>query len=129
MLETWASTSKGIQKTCPVNCHPEVIVFIWRKEARNLIRHEKVKCKTFLSELCLLNEGDECTLHHEFSKTLKEKSDEFVTLVLENIQRHGRPFNIKKPKELVSITICLFLQNMSMISYLFWLAGILVCFW
>ena len=29
----------------------EVIAFIRRKEARNLIRHEKVKYKTFLSEL------------------------------------------------------------------------------
>ena len=55
----------------------------------------------------------------EFSKTLPEKSEEFVTLVFENNQQHGRAFNIKKPKELINIMICLFLQNLTMISYLF----------
>ena len=75
--------------------------------------------KRFLSELCSLNERDECTLHHEFLKTLTEKSEEFVTLVFENIQQHGKPFNIRKPKVLINITICLFLRNMTMISYLF----------
>ena len=58
-------------------------------------------------------------IHDEFSKTLMEKSEEFVTLVLENNQQLGRAFNIKKPKELINITICLFLQNLTMISYLF----------
>ena len=47
------------------------------------------------------------------------KSEEFVTSVFENIQQHGKPFNIRKPKELINITICLFLRNMTMISYLF----------
>ena len=49
---------------------------------------------------------------------LAQKSEEFVTLVFENIQQHGKSFNIRKPKELINITICLFLQNMTMISYL-----------
>ena len=34
----------------------------------------------------MLVKGDECTLHHEFSKTMMEKSEEFVTIVFENIQ-------------------------------------------
>ena len=80
---------------------------------------ENSSTKRFLRELYSLNECDECTLHHEFSKTLTEKSEEFVTLVFENIQQHGKPFNIRKPKELINITICLFLRNMTMISYLF----------
>ena len=75
--------------------------------------------KRFLSELYSLNECDECTLHHEFSKTLTEKSEEFVTVVFENIHEHGKPFNIRKLKELINITISLFLLNMTMISYSF----------
>ena len=49
--------------------HSGMIGFIRKKEAIcrwNIIRHEKAKYKKFLSEPRLLNEGDKCTLHHDF---------------------------------------------------------------
>ena len=42
---------------------------------------------------------------------LTEKSEEFVTLMFQNIQQQGTPFNIRKTKELIHITICLFLSH------------------
>ena len=42
---------------------------------------------------------------------LTEKSEEFVTLMFQNIQQQGKPFNIRKTKEPIHITICLFLSH------------------
>ena len=42
---------------------------------------------------------------------LTEKSEEFVTLMFQNIQQQGTPFNIRKTKEPIHITICLFLSH------------------
>ena len=70
----------------------------------SIIKHEKAKCRKFLSELCLINEDDEYELHHEFSGTLIEKSEEYLSLVVEYIQQHGNPFNIGKPRGLINLT-------------------------
>lgn len=111
-----------MQITYPANCHSEVIGFIRKKEAAskcNVIKHEKAKFKRFLSEQCSLDEGDECSFHHKFSKKLKEKSEGICYL---NVSQHSttwEPFNISKPKELINLTMCLFLQYMIMISCLF----------
>ena len=125
MLYTWASPSKRIQITYPANCHSEVIGFIRKKEAAskcNVIRHEKAKFKRFLSEQCLLDECDECSFHHEFWKKLKETSEGICYLIVSQHSATWEPFNISKPKEVINLTMCLFLQYMIMISYLFWLA-------
>ena len=56
--------------------HSGIIRFILKKEAfckRNVTRHEKAKYKKFLGETCLLNESDECTLHHEFFENVDGK--------------------------------------------------------
>ena len=56
--------------------HSGKIVFSWKKEEtckQNVIRHEKAKYKRFLSEPCLLNEGHECTFHHEFFENFDGK--------------------------------------------------------
>ena len=51
--------------------HSGMIGFFRKKKAicrRNVIRHEK-----FLSEPCLLNDGDKCTLHHKFFENVDGK--------------------------------------------------------
>ena len=116
VLYSWSGPWKKNTKNEPVE-----IKFIRWKEAVytwNVIGHEKAKYKNFLSELCLLKEGDECTLHYEFSKTLTEKSERFVTIVFKNIYIRGNPFNISKPEELINWTICFFLRYMTMINVL-----------
>ena len=57
-----------------------------------------------MSEVCLINEDDEYELHHEFSGTLIEKSEEYISVVVEYIQQHGNPFDISKPRELINLT-------------------------
>ena len=89
---------------------------------------QKAKYKKILSELCLLNEGNKYTLHHQFSKTLAEKSKQIFILVFQTIHRHGIPFNMGKQKELIILIMCLFLRHMTMVSYLFRFAVTLVCF-
>ena len=91
----------------PAKSQAGIIGFTRRKEAVckwNIIKHEKAKYRKFLSEVCLINEDDEYELHHEFSGTLIEKSEEYVSLVVEYIQQHGNPFDISKPRELINLT-------------------------
>ena len=57
-----------------------------------------------MSEVYLINEDDEYKLHHKFSGTLIEKSEEYVSLVVEYIQQHRNPFDISKPRELINLT-------------------------
>lgn len=70
--------------------------------------NEKTKYKKFTRELGLLSEDKKYTLHHEFLKTLTEKSEEYVTLVCENIHQCKNLFNI-----LISCTMTLFLRYMN----------------
>ena len=52
-----------------------------KKEAickRNVIRHEKAKYKKIWSEPCLLNDGDECRLYHEFFKNFHGRRRAFL---------------------------------------------------
>ena len=63
----------------PAKSQAGIIGFTRRKEAVckwNIIKHEKAKYRKFLSEVCLTNKDDEYELHHEFSGTLIEKSEE-----------------------------------------------------
>ena len=56
--------------------HSGMIGFFRKKKAicrRNVIKHEKAKYKKFLSEPCLLNDGDKCTLHHQFFENVDGK--------------------------------------------------------
>ena len=79
-------------------------VYNSRKTFQVFIKHEKAKYRKFLSEVCLINEDDEYELHHEFSGTLIEKSEEYISVVVEYIQQHGNPFDISKPRELINLT-------------------------
>ena len=91
----------------PAKSQASLIGFTRRKETVckwNIIKHEKAKYRKCLSEVCLINEDDEYELHHEFSGTLIEKSEEYVSLVVEYIQQHGNPFNISKPRECINLT-------------------------
>ena len=89
----------------PAKSQAGIIGFTRRKEAVckwNIIKHEKAKYRKFLSEVCLINEDDKYEL--QFSGTLIEKSEEYVSLVVEYIQQHGNPFDITKPRELINLT-------------------------
>ena len=92
-----------MQITYSANCHSEVIGFIRKKEAAskcNVIKHEKAKFKRFLSEQCFLDEGDECSFHHKFSKKLKEKSE---GICYRNVLQHSaawKPFKSANQRSL-----------------------------
>ena len=77
---------QALENECnkPAKSQAGIIGFTRRKETVckwNIIKHEKAKYRKCLSEVCLINEDDEYELHHEFSGTLIEKSEEYVSLV------------------------------------------------
>ena len=69
----YCTLDQALERTC--KSHSGIIGFTWKKEAickQNALRHQKAKYKKFLSEPCLLHEGDECT-HHEFFENVDGK--------------------------------------------------------
>ena len=72
--EQYCALDQALEKrTCKKSLRNNWICL--KKEAickQNAIRHQKATYKKFLSEPCLLNEGDECT-HHEFFKNVDGK--------------------------------------------------------
>ena len=91
----------------PATSQAGIIGFTRRKEVVckwNIIKHEKAKYRKLLRDVCLIKEDDEYELHQEFSGTLTEKSEEYVSLVAEYIQQHGNPFDISKPRGLINLT-------------------------
>ena len=69
----------------------------------NIVKHEKAKYSTFLQELCSLNEEDEYSLHHEFSKSITEADENCVSLVIDYILKRCNPFEIVYSSEFVNI--------------------------
>ena len=82
----------------PAKDNSGIVGFSRRKEAVakwNIIKHEKVKYKSFLHEWCSMDQHDEYSYHHEFSEAALKYDEECVHQVVTFIQERFNPFGRK----------------------------------
>ena len=72
----------------PAKSQPGIIGISRRKEAmakRNIVKQDKSKFATFLCKLCSLDEEDDYSLHHEFSKAITDTDTHCISPVINYI--------------------------------------------
>jgi len=99
---------QALEKTYnkPAKGQSGIIGFSRRKDAVckwNIIKHEKANYTSFLRQWCTIDENDEYSLHHEFSKSITEGDETCVNQIIEYIEERFNPFETAKESEIVNI--------------------------
>ena len=95
-LSQWIKLLRKSTYNKPAKDQGGIIGFSRRKEdvaQWNIIKHEKAKFTNHLRELCCLTEGDEYSLHHEFSSSLIEVDEKCVEQIVSYIAERNNPFD------------------------------------
>ena len=90
----------------PAKSQSGIIGFSRRKGAVckwNIIKHERSNYISFLRHWCSVNENDEYSLHHEFSKSITEADETCVSQITEYIRERFNPFSTEGESEIVNI--------------------------
>ena len=85
----------------PAKSSAGIIGFTRRKEAVckwNLIKHEKEKYRSFLYDVCQMNDDDEYSLHYEYSEKITMKDKVNVEALIKNIKQRGNPFDLDQSR-------------------------------
>ena len=90
----------------PAKSQSGIIGITRRKEAVckwNIIKHEKAKYRTCLQEICQMSEGDEYSLHHEFSQRITREDQKSVSMIISYLLQRGNPFSTDKATPITNI--------------------------
>ena len=64
----------------------------------------RLSIKKFLYEVCEMDEDDEYTLHHEFSRSLTEIDTRCIAFIMGYLLQRRNPFDVDKPIGLINIS-------------------------
>lgn len=73
------------------------------KDALCNLNMKTIKYSRLLQMVCFIDENEGYSFHHEFSTSLPEDDEKFVSVVVEYIWKQGNPFDFTRCKELVNI--------------------------
>ena len=90
----------------PAKGHAGIVGISRRKEAVsrwNLVKHKKLKYRSFLQEICGLSDYDEYALHHEYTKSIRETDENCVNAIIGFFNERGNPFDTNSLKPVTNV--------------------------